>query len=475
MYDFRKINFGYADAHTEGEDCPILLKEGYLDISQVVNKAINTSTFLFLGYKGSGKSSLSEHLRLTQDDIMVDQQGLKDFPFKVFDKILDNEDRLLKYKTIWRWLLCVKVFCDLLEDETSVTSVNDDVQRSIEVFTQSGIFPVINISSLIKKTITKSIGIVVKQLQLGHTQNEEDAAVEIEMLTEYIKKLICSIREERTHVIVIDELDDILSPNGNQFYNIAALINEVKDLNIFFSRFNVPVKILVLCRTDMFERLPDPNINKIKQDKSFTFSWYREGINNPNDSDLIKLINLRTQLIYPNIDDAFAIFFPPTYEKRPIHSALLDFTRHTPRDFVQLINYIQRHCTSDKVDTTAITKGVKEYSTEYFKHEIANEMAGYIPMNHIEGVFSVLSSMRSRDFTYQQFIDKCYINNKLQGANFEEILRVMYDCSAIGHVYSYIKGVSRVTFKYRNRTSSFDSTDRILLHKGLWKAMNVNY
>ncbi len=256
-------------------------------------------------------------------------------------------------------------------------------------------------------------------MQLCHTQNEEDAAVEIEMLTEYIKKLICSIREERTHVIVIDELDDILSPNGNQFYNIAALINEVKDLNIFFSRSNVPVKILVLCRTDMFERFPDPNINKIKQDKSFTFSWYREGINNPNDSDLIKLINLRTQLIYSNIDDAFAIFFPPTYGKRQIHSALLDFTRHTPRDFVQLINYIQRHCTSDKVDTTAITKGVKEYSTEYFKQEIANEMAGYIPIKHIEGVFSVLSSMRSRDFTYQQFIDKCYTNNKLQGANFK--------------------------------------------------------
>ncbi len=47
MCDFRRINFGYADAHTEGEDYPILLKDGYLDISQVVNKAINTSIFLF--------------------------------------------------------------------------------------------------------------------------------------------------------------------------------------------------------------------------------------------------------------------------------------------------------------------------------------------------------------------------------------------------------------------------------------------
>lgn len=62
--DFTKINFGRADAHSEGEDFPILLKDGYLDIDSVVDQALNTSVFLFLGYKGSGKSSLSEHLRL---------------------------------------------------------------------------------------------------------------------------------------------------------------------------------------------------------------------------------------------------------------------------------------------------------------------------------------------------------------------------------------------------------------------------
>lgn len=58
-YDFRQINFGLSDAQTEGEDYPNLLSDGYVDILQVVDKAINTSVFLFLGYKGSGKSSLS--------------------------------------------------------------------------------------------------------------------------------------------------------------------------------------------------------------------------------------------------------------------------------------------------------------------------------------------------------------------------------------------------------------------------------
>lgn len=95
-YDFRQINFGLSDAQTEGEDYPNLLSDGYVDILQVVDKAINTSVFLFLGYKGSGKSSLSEHLRLTQVGVEVDQQPLKDFPFKFFDKIINSEDRNFK-------------------------------------------------------------------------------------------------------------------------------------------------------------------------------------------------------------------------------------------------------------------------------------------------------------------------------------------------------------------------------------------
>lgn len=57
-----------------------------------------------------------------------------------------------------------------------------------------------------------------------------------------------------------------------------------------------------------------------------------------------------------------------------------------------------------------------------------------------------------------------------------EVLRVLYDCSAIGHVYPYGNGnQTRVTFKFRNRNSAFTPTDRIILHKGLWKGLNVYY
>lgn len=102
--DFKTIKFGKADAHTEGESFPELLKNGYLNISSVADVAINSEIFLFLGYKGSGKSSLSEHLWLkAEEDVVVDQQPLKNFPFKEFDKIPVADDRLIRYKKLWDW------------------------------------------------------------------------------------------------------------------------------------------------------------------------------------------------------------------------------------------------------------------------------------------------------------------------------------------------------------------------------------
>lgn len=478
--DFKAINFGKADAHTEGEVYPELLSKGYLNISSVADKALNGNVFLFLGYKGSGKSSLSEHLRLVCGDTIVDQQQLKDFPFKEFDKTLGSEDKIIRYKKLWSWLLCVKVFGNLYFDSSANVQSKEDLKKVVAIFTQAGIFPVMSISSLVKKTVTDSVKATIKCLELNRTVNKENAEIDfdVELLTDYIKNLILSFKEESQHVMIIDDLDDILSPKGLQFGIITSLINVVKELNRFFSLSNVPFKILVLCRMDMFERLPDPNKNKIKQDSSFTFTWYREGLNKAEDSDLINLINTRAKMVYPELQDVFISFFPKTYNGSRIHTALLDFTRHTPRDFIQLINYIQNQCGDNTVRVTSaeIERGIKEYSTEYFKQEISDEMAGYIPGTAIEGVFNALSSLHSRDFWFYEFQEKCKYNTKLKGIETEEIMKILYECSAIGHIYSYNGGrTSRVTFKYRNRSSSFNPDDRIMLHKGLWKALNVNY
>lgn len=140
------------------------------------------------------------------------------------------------------------------------------------------------------------------------------------------------------------------------------------------------------------------------------------------------------------------------------------------------MNYIKKHCDSEKVSHSAIVKGIKDYSTEYFITEISNELSGYLPSAAIQPVFNVISSLRLQSFTFEQFQKKAQENSILKDLNPSEILKVLYDCSAIGHIHYYNENnKTMVLYKYRNRATSFEKTDKILLHRGLWKSMNVSY
>lgn len=151
-------------------------------------------------------------------------------------------------------------------------------------------------------------------------------------------------------------------------------------------------------------------------------------------------------------------------------------TRHTPRDFLQLLISIQEHCTNGGVDKKAIEEGIKAYSSDYFLPEIKDEMAGYVQYDAIDRIVNILSSFREREFSYAEFVKKFTALNFPESIKADNILNVLYDCSAIGHAYPYKDGKeTRVTFKYRNRNSSFNKNNRIILHKGLWKALNVNF
>ena len=83
--DFRNIVFGKADAKEEGCEYPQLLINGYWDSTGVSKLALSGSTFLFLGYKGSGKTALSEHIRLTATGYnnFVNDIQLRDFSYNL--------------------------------------------------------------------------------------------------------------------------------------------------------------------------------------------------------------------------------------------------------------------------------------------------------------------------------------------------------------------------------------------------------
>src|SRR6185369_17611308 len=61
---FDEIIFGKATGEQEGAYIPELLRDGFIDKGNVLKKLRDEDKFLVLGYKGSGKSTIAEKIRL---------------------------------------------------------------------------------------------------------------------------------------------------------------------------------------------------------------------------------------------------------------------------------------------------------------------------------------------------------------------------------------------------------------------------
>ena len=109
---------------------------------------------------------------------------------------------------------------------------------------------------------------------------------------------------------------------------------------------------------------------------------------------------------------------------REIRKYLLEHTRHTPRDIIQLLNEIQKH-SKDNPSKANIANAVRTYS------------------------------IKNTDLRFKSVdVNKC--------------LKAFFNCNAIGNVDG-----SYITFKYRNRHTTFNPNSDILVHVGLRKGWNL--
>lgn len=111
MLSFRKIAFGYSSAEAERERDPGLLIDGHVDFRDATEEALSGNKYLFLGYKGAGKSSIAERIELTLRDSYSDFAklvSLADFPFTPFSKIVRGDaEPETKFPTAWSWILLI--------------------------------------------------------------------------------------------------------------------------------------------------------------------------------------------------------------------------------------------------------------------------------------------------------------------------------------------------------------------------------
>lgn len=475
------IDFGKATGEQEGIDSPVLIQNGFLDEGEIVKSIVDGGKSLVLGFKGSGKSTIGEKIRLDcypavkESRVCAVVNHLADFPFKSFSKICPGgAEPEAKYPTSWQYLLLTTLLTSFLSDPRGRDTENLDFRESVGKLTDAGMLPVKSLKHMALKASKSSFKVsLAKILEYTKETSEKTADQDLMFLdvVDLIKEVIPEFSTQSTHLLVLDGLDDVLTSRDIQLNALSALIFEMNRLNIWFKKENIPAKIVVLCRTDLFERLPIPNKNKIKQDSAVLLDWYHDP-REPGKSLLAKLANLRAELALGREVDIFSEFFCAAIEDRPSAQFLLEHTRHTPRDFIQLLNNCKSFDNGKKLSRSDVIKGIRKYSIDYFLPEIEDEIVGYADHELFLRFKSAATKLKEREFKYSSLYANFESDSKYGEEDLYGLLKILFKCGAIGNKWS-AGGGNRYEFVYRNPHADFDKGKTIVLHKGLWKSLNL--
>lgn len=478
---FKSIEFGRTSGEAEAAEVPHLVAEGYVD-DGLLEPFLARRKWLLLARKGAGKSILGEKIKQVatnpQDASAVTLIHLADFPYKTFSQLMPASiEAASRYPASWSWLLCLQIIDALSKHPGSTRSLNFDVQGAIAQLKVFGLLPTADIQQLVVRSSKAGFKAQIPTLleMFGETTSggiPPDLA--FLNLVASLKQLIGKYHFHGRQYLVIDGLDDVLTKSAIQYETLSALIFETGRLNAHFKNENIPIWIIVLCRTDIFEVLPGANKNKIRQDSCVEIDWYPPS-GEVDQSKLLGLANLRASLSLGRQVDIFSEYFPKSMDHGiTTKKYLTDLTRHTPRDFIALLSYIQKTTSASTLTKLQVLDGVKLYSEKYFLPEIRDELVGYASPREFEIFLNSVGEIHDRAFTMEK-LEQVAATLGLQKAKLDVLMHALFSASAIGLTWRDRHArTNRFEFKFRNPNSTFNPSRTVVLHKGLWKALNVN-
>jgi hypothetical protein len=471
---FKQINFGLMDAESEKAQSPELLLEGFFDAFGYIDQITSGNKFYIFGQKGSGKSAIGSRIELiakNDPNFFVNQHYLGRFEYKKFSELFPgSEAPESRYPTHWEFVLLISLLNNLKKDIQCEYESDSDFYFLVEILDQINVIPDKDFAEIVKNTSKKQFDI--KFFKAENITEKETKLITINVIFNKLKNVCYTAKTPNKHLIVIDGLDVVLTHRHKQYQTLSALLIAVNNFNNKLKENNVNAKIVVLCRTDLLNKIADPNANKFIQNFGIFLNWYQDK-KDIHSTNLVKLINRRVKLALKKEAD-ISEFLPPSTDKdREILKLLLDHTRHIPRDLIQLLNKIQYH-TSDKNPTKKdVENGIDEYSNVYFVRELQDTLVGFLDDEEKgERIIQLLGSMGKTQFSYREISEKIDSDQRFLKIDLTKTMDLLFDCSAIGNVNPR---TGYNTWKYRNMYALFDPNQIIVIHKGLHKALNLRY
>lgn len=479
--------FGYADAETEYFNSKKIFEEAFYDPKRIVDKLINGYEFLLIGRKGVGKTAFSAKIRsLAEKDekLFADLISLSDFEFRTFYKMGNNQlDGTKKFKSAWDVTLLVAIFKTL--DESFDLSESESFNNATKFLSKYGLFIGDSINNVVRILSKKTFHFKLPYLiAYDNESNYEEKKATQNEIVEYLQSVLKQVYLENNKVLfIVDGLDDILRYKQERLLILSGLIRSINELNLFFKKNFIPIKIILLAREDILASITDPDFNKIRRDAGIHIKWNAKN----EDDDLKSLVNLRFKL--SGIDEGDIVkqwykIFPRKIRGKDSWSYILEYTLNKPRDILQFLTQCQKTFPNKiSLSFSDVDYVLTDYSNEYFIEEMKNELAGFIEDETIYYLPQIMQKIGGSDFSYTEFrrVAEEFIPNKEEGY-YKALTLVLFENGYLGQVSQtrfYDKQSKRTytknqaIFKHKKPTARINYSEKFTLHKGFYKALNI--
>lgn len=480
-FSVSKINFGDIDGREEAklDNFEALFYEKdnyYLDL-------MNSSKFLILGRKGTGKTILVNYLKkknIPNPDVFINLLDISDVTSKKL-QIFHNEDiQKDEMDSFWEYVFLLE-FSEQIISESSffqklfpwsnVKKLRKEIEESR--FYLSGFNETNKIEgSLGMSESAKFTSKVKAGSEVTKTYTKAKYYNLVKSLSPLIKNRIKI--ENKKRFIIYDDVDELYDQSKDRDFFLTmmnAMIRSAKRFNDNY--FNSSgLKVILVFRKDILKELQSraSNLNKIVGSSSININWidYQKDINNPLIKLVIHKIRYSTDLYSESNETIFDAVLRQESSGDTLVGLLLDRTFGRPRDVINFLKIYQEDYPLDKRFLIKnLKKCYKKYS-EWFYNEIANEIHILENKKEIEETIRAIQEMKKKRFSIDEL--KMFIHDSESFPSYEiknlrENINKLYELSIIGNISN--KG-NTVEFFYRTNHSSNANFDmNFIVHFGI--------
>ena len=434
-----------------------------------------------VGRKGSGKTAISEYLaRMSRHDVFSEKLSFKTFPFnELYSLANDGYTAPNQYITLWKYVIYSSICRSMARNE----KIDGEVKKELEeLFGIDRLTLKRRISKWVSKEFSFTLfGVGLKIAKVAPAAlDSEDWTQRVDFLEDVIREYIDSSR----YYVIFDELDEdyrnIIEAKQHDRYTalITSLFKAVQDVRATFSdEPAINLRPIVFLRDDIYEIIQDSDKNKWN-DHKIELGWNR--------SEIQSLVAFRiTRAI-----DATAkkpLSFPKAWERllgkekmrmgsgKSKSISSFDFIARStylrPRDFVK---YLQA-CSKLAADghgriSAGIIRKVDTAFSNYLKEELRDELFAVLP--DINAIFDVISHLRKWNFSRAEFemaYKEQFERGNLTTKDVGFVLQILFLFSVIGNARRH----DYFLFRYQNPEARFNFNDRIIVHRGLFKSLQI--